>query len=37
MILGILCFTGGLFFGIMIAPLCAVASIADDEMDKMQK
>lgn len=37
MILGILCFAGGMFFGVLIASLCAVASKCDDEMDKMQK
>ena len=37
MIIGILCFAGGLFIGVMIASCCAVASMADDDMDKMQK
>ena len=37
MIIGIICFSIGTFFGVMIASLRAVASKCDDDMDKMQK
>lgn len=37
MIIEIVCFSVGTFFGLTLASLCVVASDSDDEMDKMQK
>lgn len=37
MLIGILCFAGGLFFGVAITACMVVASDADDAMEKDRK